>query len=77
MKFKISKEMSRCIEDMKGEAIEIFKDIPTGKVLEIKKKPTKNKVFDFQIMNFGKLGIRIYINQRFYKMIYFSNGKWS
>lgn len=69
--------MLGCIEEVKKEALEKFKDVPPSQILRIRRKPTKNKVFDFDLINFGKPTLRIFINSRFYKILIFSNGKWT
>ena len=77
MKYNLSKAMEKCISEMKDEALEIYKDIPNSKTLKITKKPTKNKIFQFQITNIGAPMIRLIINKKFFKNYILMNGKWA
>jgi len=76
-KIKISREMNRCIEEMKKEALTLVLDIPLMQSLKIQRKATKKKTFDFHIINLGKPAMRVFVNERFYKSYIYSNEIWS
>lgn len=73
---KLSKGMKKGIEDMKAEALEIFKNIPPSEVLKIKRKLTKNKTFEFHVVNLGSPVLRIFINGKFYNNLIHDGTKW-
>ena len=77
MKLKLSKSMIKCIDEVKEESLELVKYIPIMECLKIQRKATKKKIFDFHIMNLGRPGIKVYINDRFFKSYLFSKGKWT
>ncbi len=76
MKFKISRSMNKCIEEMKSRAIVLVQDIPRSQCLKISQNVTKHKNFEFHIINLNKLIMKLYINGKFYKS-YIYSGTWS
>ena len=73
---KLSPGMEKLIIDVKKEAVELLLNSKDIGLIKIKKKPTKNKIFEFHLINIGKPIIRLFINGRFYATYFYNNGKW-
>lgn len=67
MKINLSKSMEKCIKEMQEHAGKVYKDLHNSKVLKIKRKPTKKKIFEFHITNVGKPMIKVIVNRKLYK----------
>jgi hypothetical protein len=76
MKIRLSKGMNKCIEEAKKYAEENYKLVSTTHILHWKTKPTKKKTFDFQVLNFGKPALKIFINGKLYKSLIKFGNEW-
>lgn len=76
MKINLSKSMIKCIEEMKEEATNIYKDIPNSQFMKLIRNPTKHKTFEFQVANIGTPMIKILINGRLYKNLLKEGNNW-
>ena len=76
MKIKLSPSMKKCIKEIQEEALKMIPLIAFADSRKIVKKPTKKKVFLFEIINFGLPKIKLYINKRFYKIYVYKDKIW-
>ncbi len=67
MKVNLSKGMKKCIQEMQEEAEKVSGRMLNSQILVIKKRLSKKKIFEFQIINQGLPILKIFINGRFYK----------
>lgn len=77
MKVNFSPSMNKCLEEVKKNSFSLIVGIDNFKSIKVRKKPTKRKVLDFNIMKINeKPFIEVYVNERFYETLSVSNGKW-
>lgn len=76
---KLTKNMFKCLEDIKLEVTSIFNDSQISDMQTIIRKPTKKKVFKAITINLGKPSFQFYINDRFIGSFFFDkmNEKWN
>jgi len=77
MAMKLSNGMERLISDVKKESIGLLSNSKDTGIIKIKKKPTKNKIFEFHLINLGKPVIKLFINNKFYATYFYNRGKWT
>ena len=76
MKVNISKGMQKSIREMQDEAEKKFGKLRSSEILIIKKRLTKKKIFEFQIMNMGLPILKVLVNGRFYKQFMKFGKEW-
>lgn len=77
MKIRFSYAMKKVIEDFKKESLEIIQDMKNLDKKLFKRKPTKNKTFEFEIIKINdKPFIKLFINEKFHSSIFMFEGKW-
>jgi hypothetical protein len=68
--------MQKSIQEMQDEAEKTFEKLKNSQMSVIKKRLTKKKIFEFQIMNMGIPILRILVNGRFYKQFMKFGKNW-
>lgn len=77
MRLKLTNSMNKCIGEMKERALYLINDIPLYNNLKIEQKVTKNKTFEFHIINLRKPIIKLFVNGRLFRTYIYSNSNWS
>jgi len=76
MNYKFSNNMNKVINEFQNKALREFENLPFGQTLKERVKPTKKKVFEFHLINYGIPIIKFYINNKFYCTYSYKNKEW-